>query len=232
MDIQKLNTKQIKEIINKILLKSHLLPFITAIRILKVLEIDYGHFKSVYRWESVDKFGKPIPWFSYSAIEYLKSLDLSEMSVFEYGSGGSTIFWANHASNVTSTENNAKWFKKVINSLKNYKNAKIILSENKAEYVNAINTSKIRYDIVVIDGEYRYQCSQVALKKIKNNGLIILDNSERYSKIKKYFRNHNLIEIEFTGLGPINPYTSTTSFFITKDFNPRFVNKIKHPGSI
>ena len=34
-----------------------------------------------------------IPWFSYAAIDFLEDYLQPEMSVFEYGTGGSTLFF-------------------------------------------------------------------------------------------------------------------------------------------
>jgi hypothetical protein len=51
-----------------------------------------------------------IPWISFKAIDYLKSIDNPDMAVFEYGSGGSTFFWASRAKQVISVEHDEKWF--------------------------------------------------------------------------------------------------------------------------
>src|SRR5215203_492131 len=51
-----------------------------------------------------------IPWFSYAAIDFLEKYIKREMTVCEYGSGGSTLFFAERAKSVYSIEDNAKWF--------------------------------------------------------------------------------------------------------------------------
>ena len=232
MGTKKLSNKGIKQILNTILFKIHVLPFITALRAFKILEIDFGHFYSVIKWQSIDKNGEPIPWFSYPAIEYLKSLDLSKKLVFEYGSGNSTLFWSKQTSGVTSVENNARWFGLTLKKLEFSKNSQLILEKDRQRYINSININKAKYDIIVIDGEYRFECSCSAINKLKNGGVIILDNSEWFPKISSYLRRHNLVEIDFTGFGPINPYTTTTSFFISKGFCPKIINNMRHPGSI
>src|SRR5204862_8185927 len=50
-----------------------------------------------------------LPWFSYAAIDFLKSYLRSEMQVFAFGSGGSTLFFAQHCKSVASVEDNAHW---------------------------------------------------------------------------------------------------------------------------
>jgi hypothetical protein len=71
-------------------------------------------------------------------------------------------------------------------------------------------------DIIFIDGAPRILAAKICSEFSLNSQLIILDNSDR-----DYERNASLIlqkagyfEIPFTGLGPLNPYSWTTSFFI------------------
>src|ERR1051326_6933202 len=51
-----------------------------------------------------------LPWFSYAAIDFLKGFIQPHMSVCEYGSGGSTLFFAKRAQSVFSIEDNPKWY--------------------------------------------------------------------------------------------------------------------------
>ena len=49
-----------------------------------------------------------IPWFSYSAIDFLEEFLNNSMTVCEYGSGGSTLFFAQRTATVFSIEDNAQ----------------------------------------------------------------------------------------------------------------------------
>jgi hypothetical protein len=51
-----------------------------------------------------------IPWLTFGAIHFLKKNINDEMNVFEYGSGGSTLFWAKNTKSVVSVEHNREWF--------------------------------------------------------------------------------------------------------------------------
>ena len=51
-----------------------------------------------------------IPWFAYAAIDFLETFLQPHMTVCEYGSGGSTLFFAARAKSVFSIEDNPKWF--------------------------------------------------------------------------------------------------------------------------
>src|SRR4030095_1446538 len=50
-----------------------------------------------------------LPWFSYGAIEFLENYLQNETRVFEFGSGGSTLFFAQRAQSVVAVEDNAHW---------------------------------------------------------------------------------------------------------------------------
>ena len=52
-----------------------------------------------------------LPWLNFPAIEYLQSQKLSDSKVFEFGGGGSTLFFCKHGAHVTTVEDHAEWFK-------------------------------------------------------------------------------------------------------------------------
>ena len=51
-----------------------------------------------------------LPWFSYAAIDFLEDFLQPHMTVCEYGSGGSTLFFSRRVKSVYSIEDNPKWF--------------------------------------------------------------------------------------------------------------------------
>src|SRR4051812_1118763 len=63
-------------------------------RLFKVLNFQYGYLRSVASETPLDSGQNPYPWYTYPALEYLKQLDFRTKTVFEYGCGHSTLFWA------------------------------------------------------------------------------------------------------------------------------------------
>jgi hypothetical protein len=61
------------------------------------------------------------PWITYSAREFLEQILHQEMKVFEYGIGGSTIFFLNRVHELVSVEHDPKWFNLVCEKMKKYK---------------------------------------------------------------------------------------------------------------
>ena len=47
----------------------------------------YGWLKSWWRGRPVDAAGKPLPWLTYPAIDFISQFDFSDAIVFEWGSG-------------------------------------------------------------------------------------------------------------------------------------------------
>lgn len=185
--------------------------------LIDTVEVDYGHFLSYKQKMCVDRNGNPIPWYTYSAIEYLDQLDFSEKAVYEYGAGNSSVFWAKKAKSVISIENDQGWYLKIQSQQE--LNQKIFFIENEDEYVNFILQTEKKYDLIVIDGNFRFACAEVSIKCLKKGGFIILDNSDWYPETSKFIRESGLIQIDFKGMGPINYYNWTTSIFLHREIN-------------
>jgi hypothetical protein len=65
----------------------------------------------------VKRYNNPLdhdqPWLVFSAIDFLQSLLNKEMTVWEYGSGSSTLFYAKRVKTVYSIENDKSWFEHI-----------------------------------------------------------------------------------------------------------------------
>lgn len=59
-----------------------------------------------------------VPWITYEACKYLEAITKKNMCVFEWGVGGSTIFFGNHAQSVVTIEHDQKWLGVVIQQIR------------------------------------------------------------------------------------------------------------------
>lgn len=50
------------------------------------------------------------PWITFQAIDFLKKILKKNSKVFEFGGGGSTLFFTSRAGEVVTTEHNKEWF--------------------------------------------------------------------------------------------------------------------------
>lgn len=155
-----------------------------------------------------------IPWLNMPTIEFLKKNLNKNMNVFEWGSGGSTVFIANKVNKVISIEYDLNYYhfvKQKIDNL-NIKNTKLVsippndegflcnkkfTFKNKYfdKYVNYINQfSNNSFDIIIIDGRQRNDCLKQAVNKLKSEGIIVFDNFDRefYQKSLSYLNQWKL----------------------------------------
>lgn len=202
---------------------------INTLKNYRILSAEYGHFRSIDKG-CVDKNGEFIPWYTYPAIEYIKQLDFSDKTVFEFGSGNSTIFWAKRCRKAISIEDNQEWYDKMSPRLST--NVEYRLLEERLAYTQSISAYPEGFDIIIVDGNHRFDCAVEALKKLNSDGIIILDNSDWHAKTAKLLRDADLIEVDMTGFGPINGYTWTTSFFLSRSVKLKPVNQTQPVNDI
>ncbi|RPI65945.1 MAG: hypothetical protein EHM38_10905 [Geobacteraceae bacterium] len=91
------------------------------------------------------------------------------------------------------------------------------LEDQKEQYAHSIVEQGEFFDIIVIDGLWRYACATKARPLLAPGGLLILDNSDWYPNTARFLRETQLFQIDFSGFGPINGYTWTTSIFLSAD---------------
>ncbi len=185
------------------------------------------------RLECLDADAQPIPWYTYPAIEFIRQIDFSDQRVFEFGSGNSTLFWAKRAMSVVAVEHDPAWHEKIANGLP--ENVEYLLRQGEEDYVESIERFAGFFDVIIIDGIHRFDCAVRARRKLAANGLIILDNADWKHKTTKFLRDSDLIEVDMTGFGPINGYTWTTSFFLTRQIRlkPAFEHQpLPGPGGL
>src|SRR5437762_2857857 len=78
---------------------------------------DDGWLRSFREERCVDAEGRPLPWLTYPAIEFLAARVRPEMRVFEYGSGQSTLWWAARVRQVISCEHDPAWAERLRDQL-------------------------------------------------------------------------------------------------------------------
>ena len=120
--------------------------------------MDVGWFTAFKAGEPVDKNFEPLPWLTYSFIDFITQRLSNKFNVFEFGSGNSTLFFAKKVKEITSVEHDIEWYNKHKSKISN--NSKIILSlsDKSEDYIAGLKQSNKKYDIIIIDGNYRNKC--------------------------------------------------------------------------
>ena len=75
---------------------------------------DVGWFNAFKAKNPVDQKFRPIPWVTYPFIDFLSGRLNRELEVFEFGSGNSTLFFAERVKQLTSVEHNKDWYNELI----------------------------------------------------------------------------------------------------------------------
>lgn len=188
-------------------------------RKLQILNEGWGHARSRLEKRSVDGAGNPLPWYTYPAIEYLKQLDFSLARVFEWGSGGSSLFWSSRCREIISVERDREWYERVRETAP--PNLILYHVDEDPDYANEIKKHG-QFDVIVIDGNMRRDCAENAISHWRSGGLIVLDNSDWYTLAATFLRQSGLAQVDRSGFGPINDYMWSTSVYIhgQLDFKP------------
>lgn len=126
------------------------------------------------------KNNQELPWMTKDANNFLLKNLRKDMILLEFGSGRSTHFYAERVKKVYSREHHKEWFEKVSEQLKEYKNVDYKFYNNLENYVNANDIEKETLDVIIIDGRNRVNCLLNSIDKLKQGGVLVLDNAERY----------------------------------------------------
>lgn len=173
-----------------------------------------------------------VPWWTYRAIDFVDAwLEArpKPVRVFEFGAGASTVFLIKRSDEVHSVENHTGFADSIRPMLAAAGGADLIVHEplrtttpkvtsqkpgyadaDFTEYVNAIEEIGGLFDVIVIDGRAREACLTAATPHLKDDGIIIFDNSRR-ARYRRAIEASGLRERRFGGLTPTLPYPDQTS---------------------
>lgn len=176
------------------------------------LRNEFGFMESSKDNIPKDNYGDIMPLYTYPCYEWINSIDWSGADVFEFGCGYSSLFWKSKKVNLHGVDDNSFWIERV-----NVKE-EVIHETDLKEYPKVINQHDKLFDVVIIDGVARFDCVEPALAKVKDDGMIILDNSDWHRNTKELLDKSDLIPIHFHGFKPIHVDSETTSCYIGRQF--------------
>ncbi len=147
-----------------------------------------------------------LPWYNVNQIKFLQNntVKLQNFDVFEYGGGASSLYYLPIVKSLCLSESREQWFNFVkLNANKDhlYKlNAKHITKN----FASSIELFDRFFDLIIVDSNERAKCIDYAVKYLKPDGWIILDNSERRNLIasKQKLLDDGFKSIDFCGKKP------------------------------
>lgn len=178
-----------------------------------------GWFTAFDSHQAVDEAGQPLPWVTYSFIDFIKTRLNKELSIFEYGSGNSTLFYAKRVKRVVSVEHDEAWFNKIVEEKAS--NAEMIFTqlEKGGVYSQKAKLLGEKFDVIIVDGRDRVNCCKHSVDALSPNGVLVLDDSEReiYQEARTFLIEKGFKELQFTGISPGLFYNKATSVFYKAD---------------
>ena len=133
---------------------------------------------------------RPIPWLTTGSIEFLEQyfLENKNPKVLEFGSGSSTVWFAQRTKNLTSIEHNENWHDIVKKKLSEMDNTTVNLILKERPYDSICSQfSTETFDLILVDGRDRIRCIKAAIHLLKPGGVMMLDNSNR-ARYKEAYR--------------------------------------------
>ena len=177
---------------------------------------DDGWNRSLAAGVPVDAGGRPLPWINYPAIDFLARRVRSDMSVFEYGCGHSTLWWAERVREVVACDHDLAWIERIRPRTPPNVTLRHVALEYGGDYCRVVAERPGRFDVVVIDGRDRVNCARHALTGLAPGGVIVWDNTDReeYRPGFEALAAAGFRRVEFMGLAPtLNEKLETSVFY-------------------
>jgi predicted O-methyltransferase YrrM len=130
------------------------------------------------------------PWLTPKAVEFLDRVLTRDMTGLEFGSGRSTAWFAARLRRLTSVEHYSVWYDRVKADLERQGlgnvDYRLVPTGEPASlggpnplprYAAVLNEFPDEsLDVVLVDGEYRHDCTLTAPPKLKPGGLLLIDD--------------------------------------------------------
>jgi hypothetical protein len=180
---------------------------------------DIGWFNAFNSKSSIDINNNPIPWTTYPFILFIAPRLNKNLTVFEYGSGNSTLYYADRVKHITTVEHDKSWYEKMAKQIPNNVNLIFEKEDTDGKYCRAIARKRSRYDIIIIDAVDRVNCAKISYDFASEQGIIILDDSDRmeYAEGISFLKGKGYKSLEFWGISPGYFNNKCTTIFYKSD---------------
>jgi hypothetical protein len=176
---------------------------------------EIGWFASFRNQKPVNEKNEPIPWVTYSFIDFISERLKKDMVLVEFGSGNSTYFYSKHVGEVFSVEHDKHWFEALSGNLPANVTLEHIELEYNGKYSTFVLDRKIVADVVIVDGRDRINCLKQSVKSLSPSGVVVLDDSERtaYRNGVDFMMATGFRRIDFWGIAPGIFFRKCTTIF-------------------
>lgn len=168
------------------------------------------------------------PWLTYAALRHLDNHVRPGCRVFEYGVGGSTLYFLDQEATLVSVEHNPVWGRDVTRLASGDWELHIVPPEDDDDihyrserapgswrkYATIVDRYRT-FDVIMVDGRARSACLRHAKNHLAPGGLLVLDNSERpvYREAAREIDRLGWDRTDFYGPGPYNLFFWQTTIW-------------------
>lgn len=182
---------------------------------------------------AVDKNGRPLPWYSYPCIDFLKSRSFKDKKILEFGGGQSTLWWASRAEYVVTFEADEKWVARILKLKPSNIAVHQVTTDSQPGLLEKVrrtcaDNGYTPFDVVIIDGLWwRKALIPISIELLSETGVIIFDNADQVEfGVYEGFIDSGLKRVDFVGIAPGTLSQDCTSIIFGSD---AFVFEAKHP---
>jgi len=161
------------------------------------------------------------PWMHDNEIAMIEKYLSANKNMLEWGSGGSTVYFAPKVKQLFSIEHVKEWFDKISKIIPANVNLNYVAANNEvsitessfndyADYINYAKTFDTVFDVVLIDGRARVECAKFILDFIHRDSVVIIHdfykkNRNRYRKVLEYYDIIEKIDNTVQGVVVLSP---------------------------
>lgn len=177
------------------------------------------------RFSSAGPAAQGLPWIAWPCIDFISDYVRPTHRIFEWGGGGSTLFFLKKGCRVTTVESSAEWVQELeaqIRALGTDARSRwdlryLAIADNSdpavPEYVRQVVVGA-PWDLVMVDGWSRLKCLHEGLNHVKPGGVLVLDNAnqkqfESIPAVMQAWERH-----KFRGLGVARSWVTQTDAYV------------------
>jgi hypothetical protein len=185
-----------------------------------ILIRDPGQVKYLWRWARHlrrSPLTVGMPWLPYRVVDRLQRSISKDSRAFEFGGGGSTVWFSSRVAQIVTAEHDEEWFRDLRSVLGETENVTLLYrrpDDDYADYVASIRAfPDDHFDVVVVDGRERVRCFTESWSKVKRGGLLVLDDSDRDRYAPVFALVESWPRTTYRGLTPSKSFAGVTTIW-------------------
>ena len=177
------------------------------------------------RVSSAGPAAQGLPWIAWPCIDFMSDFVQPSHRVFEWGGGGSTLFFLKKGCRVTTVESSAEWVQELEQQIRalgpdarrRWDLRFVAIADNNDPavpmYIGQV-VDGAPWDLVMVDGWSRLKCLLEAMPHVKPGGVLVLDNANQKQfdgvpGVMQHWERH-----KFCGLGVARSWVTQTDAYV------------------